>query len=83
MGAEDHIILSVNKNCYKCELVKRTLAEADPEMQPDVEIIDVASTDGLALAAYSELVHLGVPILIDDRPRIVVDVDQICGLVMG
>lgn len=69
--------LFVTKSCPKCEIVKRRLAEMDPAERPDIDILDMGTAEGLALAAYYEITLKTAPILLDDRVRIISDLDKI------
>ncbi|HQN75579.1 MAG TPA: hypothetical protein PLR51_02035 [Methanomassiliicoccales archaeon] len=55
------IILFTKPNCQKCEYVKTHLPEG---VQP--RIVNTTEADGLAEAAYYELLNKNVPILVVD-----------------
>ncbi len=55
------IILFTKPDCQKCEYVKSHLPEG---VQP--RIVNTSDADGLAEAAYYELLHKNLPILVVD-----------------
>lgn len=55
------IILFTKPDCQKCEYVKTHLPEG---VQP--RIVNTTDADGLAEAAYYELLHKNLPILVVD-----------------
>ncbi|HIH76150.1 MAG: hypothetical protein AB9819_01600 [Methanomassiliicoccales archaeon] len=55
------IILFTKPDCQKCEYVKTHLPEG---VQP--RIVNTTEADGLAEAAYYELLHKNLPILVVD-----------------
>lgn len=55
------IILFTKPDCQKCEYVKSHMPEG---VQP--RIVNTSDADGLAEAAYYELLHKNLPILVVD-----------------
>ena len=61
--------LFTKDDCGKCEHVKERMPEG-----LDVQIINASTVDGLALAAYYEIVEKDFPVL-------VVDDEAVCGAI--
>lgn len=55
------ILLFTKPGCQKCEFVKERIPS-----DLDVSIIDTSSAEGLAEAAYFEILNKNVPILVVD-----------------
>lgn len=60
----DEVLLFTKPECQKCDYVKEKIPEG-----LDVKIIDMTTVDGMASAAYYELLERNTPILVhNDEP---------------
>lgn len=56
------MVLFTKPDCQKCDYIKKRLPE-----DVEIRIVDMTTTDGLAEAAYYEILDKNLPILVADE----------------
>lgn len=56
------LVLFTKPDCQKCDYIKKRLPE-----DVEIRIVDMTTTDGLAEAAYYEILDKNLPILVADE----------------
>ncbi len=56
------LVLFTKPDCQKCDYIKKRLPE-----DVKIRIVDITTTDGMAEAAYYEILEKNLPILVADE----------------